>query len=231
MSNETVTLLLPRSRTRPYAQDRSGPLTMEYQMAIIEITIAKAGKDPIPVDTEKLSALPADVYQFLFINGLKPIMERGLTKVKSKDLEGDELATEQARGREIVLKNLDDIYEGKIRMGSKAAGKLAGKVKTEALRIAKIAVKAAIKAAGERIKDYEAKEITALATQAIEENPDYIAEAQASLAKAEEKVTALKSKLPTGKPKAAPRKPPTKNKEGIVAAVAKRQRGQAQANA
>jgi len=199
-------------------------------MATIDVVINKAGKEPIPVDMDRINALESEQFQFLFINGLKTVMERGLGKVKSKDLEGDELAKEQAKGREIVLKNLNDVYEGKFRIPGGKGSKLPQKVKTEAMRLARIAVKAAIKENGQRIKDYSAKEITELAAGAMEEDPSFVTEATANLAAAETKVTNLRSKLPTNKPKAEPKKPPQRAAKGDIVAAAKRRRGeQAQA--
>jgi hypothetical protein len=189
----------------------------------MHITVPKAGKEPFLIDTDKI---PVDVYEYIFKKGLEAVMGRGLTKVKSKDLEGDELETEQKAGHKIVTETVKAIYDGKIRMASKAGGKLSGKVKTEAMRLAKIAIKAAIKDAGERIKDYEAKEITALAAQALAEDDSYIKEAEKNLADAESKVKKLRTILPKGKPQAAPKSPPKRAKGEIVAA-AKHKKGEA----
>jgi hypothetical protein len=99
------------------------------------------------------------------------------TKANQKDEQELEASAKQAAEAKLA-----DIHAGKWKPGRKAsAGKVAGVVMTEARRLAKNIVKAQIKAAGQRISDYEAKAITEAANLYLSEHEELIAQASASI--------------------------------------------------
>jgi hypothetical protein len=79
------------------------------------------------------------------------------------------------------------IMAGDIKFSGKAkATKVSGAVNTEAMRIARNRVKDAIKASGNRISHYTAKQISEAAKGLIEADPTILADAEAALAKRSE---------------------------------------------
>lgn len=134
----------------------------------IAVNITKGGA-PISVLT---SDLPDNVYQAALAIGLKDLLNRGMSKIKSnKDLEGDDKAKNQAAAMAQAEKNLAALKEGKMprMVGVKTGdGKVAGVVMTEARRLAKNLIKDEIKKAGGKISHYEAKDITAAANALLE---------------------------------------------------------------
>ena len=146
----------------------------------IQVSITKGGA-PILVNT---GDLPDNVYQAALAIGLKDLLNRGMSKIKSnKDLEGEDKAKNQAAAMAQAEKNLANLKEGKMprMVGVKTAdGKVAGVVMTEARRLAKNLIKDEIKKAGGKISHYEAKDITAAANALLEteEGKALLAQAQ-----------------------------------------------------
>lgn len=167
------------------AQGASAPETK------LSVPIPKA-KGAIEVDLERL---PIEVYREALFQGLKEIMARNMTKHTGlSKLEGEALAQAQAAVMAQAEKNLKDCYEGTIRLSGKAKTKKAsGAVMTEARRLARILVKAELKAAGEKVSHYDAKEITKAANEilASEEGAGLIAKAEANLVAREEEAKSL----------------------------------------
>jgi len=154
----------------------------------IEVTIPKAGRGFF-VDLEKL---PKHIYAAIISKGCTDLMSRGLTKIGTKDedgekLTGDALEAAQEAATEVVERNLEAMYSGEMSVRGGGARKVKGAVKTRAMQKAKRIVKAQIKAEGERIGDYTGKEITLAAEQLLDEHPELLAEAEKELAEEEKK--------------------------------------------
>ena len=112
-------------------------------MAVVQVPVTK-GKGVVEVDTEKL---PDDVYTEIVMQGLKTLVNRGMTKVTIKDLGSDDEVRKEAAI--IAQKNVEKIYAGDIKFSGKATKtKVSGVVQTEAMRIAKERVKDALRANG-----------------------------------------------------------------------------------
>ena len=151
-------------------------------MASMNIKVTKAGKS-LEVD---LQELPDEAYQFVLQKGLEALLNARMSKVLTKDLEGEKLAEAQARALEIAEENLSNLKAGKItkaRGGAKDANgnKVAANVMTEARRLAKEVVKNEIRAAGMKISHIEASVITKAANELIAADPSFIENAKANI--------------------------------------------------
>ena len=105
-------------------------------MASMNIKVTKAGKS-LEVD---LQELPDEAYQFVLQKGLEALLNARMSKVLTKDLEGEKLAEAQAAALKIAEENLSNLKAGKItkaRGGAKDANgnKVAANVMTEARRL------------------------------------------------------------------------------------------------
>lgn len=139
------------------------PETEVAEPNTIKIPIVK-GKDVLEIDIDKL---PDAVYKEVLLQGLKTIMNRGMSKVTVGNL-GDE---EKVKAEAMVQaqKNLAALYEGKVRItGGKGKSGVTGAVKTEALRLARNVIKDEIKKQGGKISHYKASEITEAAKAFLE---------------------------------------------------------------
>ena len=151
-------------------------------MSTMNIKVTKAGKS-LEVD---LQELPDEAYQFVLQKGLEALLNARMSKVLTKDLEGEKLADAQARALEIAEENLSNLKAGKItkaRGGAKDANgnKVAANVMTEARRLAKEVVKNEIRAAGMKISHVEASVITKAANELIAADPSFIENAKANI--------------------------------------------------
>lgn len=151
-------------------------------MAIMKVPVTK-GKDVVEIDTD---SLPEAVYAEALLQGLKTLVNRGMSKITKAEL-GDD-ATVKTEAMVKAQKNVEDIMAGKVKFSGKSAGKskTSGAVNTEAMRIARNRVKDAMKAAGMKISYVKASDITAAAKELIAaENADdatsCIAQAKANL--------------------------------------------------
>lgn len=146
-------------------------------MAVMKIAVTK-GKDVVEIDTD---ALPTDVYAEALYQGLKVLVNRGMSKITKAELGSEETVKAEAMIK--ARANVADILEGKIKFTGKSAGKakVSGAIKTEAMRIARNRVKDAIKAAGMKISYVKASDITAAATQLLSDDPTIIEQAKAAL--------------------------------------------------
>lgn len=199
-------------------------------MAILSIPVTKAGS-ALSIETDDI---PASMYELALKEGLKVLLNKGMSKIVFKGLDENETAKAKADALEIGEKNLANLMAGKIKAGRAAStSKVPAAVMVEARRLAKDVVKAEIRKAGMKISLIPAKDITAAANQLIERDASFIATAKANIeARANTVVTAIdigslvhedsklkakadaekaerKSQLSAkqaGKPKAAPRK-------------------------
>lgn len=147
-------------------------------MAIMQVPVTK-GKGVVEIDT---NALPEAVYAEALLQGLKTLVNRGMSKVTVADLGSDDKVREEAMI--IASKNVEKILAGDIKFSGKAkAAKVSGAVNTEAMRIARARVKDALKAAGMKISYVKASEITAAAKELINQDASIIEEAKANLEK------------------------------------------------
>ena len=151
-------------------------------MSTMNIKVTKAGKS-LEVD---LQELPDEAYQFVLQKGLEALLNARMSKVLTKDLEGEKLAEAQAAALKIAEENLSNLKAGKIskaRGGAKDANgnKVAANVMTEARRLAKEVVKNEIRAAGMKISHIEASVITKAANELIAADPSFIENAKANI--------------------------------------------------
>jgi regulator of protease activity HflC (stomatin/prohibitin superfamily) len=145
-------------------------------MAVVQVPVTK-GKGVVEVDTEKL---PDDVYTEIVMQGLKTLVNRGMTKVTIKDLGSDDEVRKEAAI--IAQKNVDKIYAGDIKFSGKATKtKVSGVVQTEAMRIAKERVKDALRANGYKLSNIKAAQITAAAKVLLSQDDTIIAQAEAAI--------------------------------------------------
>ena len=162
---------------------------------MIQIPIPKAGVGVtfgVDVDILASNEFPLAVYLEICLQGCKTLLNRGQSKLKSsKGLEGK--AKEDAVNAilAIVQGQYDAMLKGETRItGGK--GKLKGverEVKAEAMRLARLAVRDAIKASGGKISHYSAKKITEAAEEVLadeERGPQFMEIAKANVAKRHE---------------------------------------------
>jgi hypothetical protein len=187
--------------------------TKEYAMAKMQIPISK-GKDLfIEIETDDLmeEAFPADAFKEIIFQGLKQVLNRGQSKLSStKDMEGKQLADQNAALMAKAQETLEAMRAGNIRVtGGKAKTKgVDRQVMTEATRLAKIIIKAALKEAGQRISHIPAKEITAAAKEYLEgdDGQELIAQARETIkARIESEHAVSSKKIDLSKVKADPK--------------------------
>lgn len=139
------------------------------------------GKTDIEIDT---SMIPDDVYQEIVLQGLKVILNRGMSKVTLTGLTGDQLESAKAAAMAIAAKNIEAVRTSAIKFSGKSAKatKSSGAEMTEARRIARNLVKDSMKAQKLKISHYKAAEITAAANELIKADPSILDQAKANLA-------------------------------------------------
>ena len=158
-------------------------------MAVLKIPVTKAGNQILEVDSD---SIPDTMFKLALAEGLKVLLNKGMSKIATKGLEGDELDKAKAAAMEIAAKNLDKLNKGEIKVGRTAgATKIAGVVMTEARRLAKEVVKDELKAAGYKISHVEASEITKAANALIEADPSFIETAKANIESRAKKPAAI----------------------------------------
>lgn len=163
----------------------------------IRVPIVKASTKDDPSFVEVCyDDLPVDVLKAVLIAGCKVYLNQGMSKIT-----GTKTDASRKAAMEIAATRLEMLYEGKIRMPSGVRTKISGAVKTEAMRIARLIIKDALKAAGEKVSHYAAKEITALATELVngEQGKDILAQAQATIAERQKKEESLKGLIDLSK--------------------------------
>lgn len=149
-------------------------------MGTLNVNITKA-KRTIPVDTDMIPEALVDIIWQL---GLETLLNAKQTKIKVAKLEGDDLAKARSAAFAQAEKNLEDVYAGKVTKRQPKSAEASGvdrKVMTEAMRLARIAVRDEIKEQGLRIKAFTAAQITDFAKQYIEADPSILETAKANL--------------------------------------------------
>lgn len=169
-------------------------------MSMVTVPLSKAKvKSSIELDTDSLHE---DVYREALIIGLKTLLTRGTSKLT----EISDEASRKAELEKIAAENLEKCKEGTIRFtAGKAKGpKVSGAVNTEAMRLARAAVKDSLKAAGMKISHYAASDITAAAKALLEDDPTILEQAKVNLeARAAVPVKINVSAIPTDAKKVA----------------------------
>lgn len=154
---------------------------------IMSIAVTKSGNS-VDVDTSKL---PDDVYREALLQGLKVLINRGMSKVTKEALPDD--AARKAEADHLAGVNVEKLYSGDVKLtGAKAkSAKASGAVMTEARRLAKNLVKDAMKANGIKISHVAASEITKAANALLEADPSIIDTATKNLADREKTPVAI----------------------------------------
>lgn len=146
-------------------------------MAKLSVQITK-GKGSVEVDTD--TDLPDEVYKEALLQGLKVLLNRGMSKITKETYSNpDEL---KAAAMAQAEKNVEAVKEGKIKFSSGTkAKKASGAVMTEARRLARNLVKDEMKRQGIKISHVEASEITKAANALLDEDPSIVETAKANL--------------------------------------------------
>lgn len=184
----------------------------------LAVPVAKA-KGYLTITKDEIDALPDAVYREILLQGFKSVFGRGQSKITADTI------PDEAQRREAAMaaaqKNWEDCKRGEIRItGGKAKKAGAGAIMTEARRLARQAVKDAIKADGGKISHYEASEITKAANALIEEYPEYVEQATKNVEERKKKpaVTAILSTISVSEKKVAAAKAKSKKAEGQLSA-------------
>ena len=151
---------------------------------LLKVPVAKAGKEAfIEVETDQI--VDTTVYEAIFLEGLKACLNSKMTKVGPvTKLEGKDLADAKATALEIAAKNLAALKDGSFKFpGAKAKTTAPRDVMNEAVRLAREVIRDQIRAHRITISHVPAKDITTAARKLVENNPSYIAKAEAELAK------------------------------------------------
>jgi hypothetical protein len=139
----------------------------------LKIPVTK-GKSFIEVNT---GDLPEHVYREALIQGLKVLVNRGMTKLTKEAYPDAEKLKEAAM--EKAEETLLNMYEGKIRiMGGAKSDKVPREVMTEARRMAKALVKEELKRSGVKVSYVESSEITKAANALLADQPEIIEDAK-----------------------------------------------------
>lgn len=164
-------------------------------MATLQVPISKAGKG-VTLDFDKetfaeiqqqLNANPALLLD-LIRRGFKDVLNSRMGKeiqAPSK-LTGDEAEKNKAKALAQAQKNLEDFMSGKLlEKASKAKSDVPAKVLTIARQLAKERLKDVLRAKKIPQSHVAPKDMTALATQLVKEDPTYVEQAKARLAELE----------------------------------------------
>lgn len=127
-----------------------------------------------------VNLLPDDVLREVYLQGLKVLINRGMSKVTKAEYPAEDDL--KAKAQEIATKNVEAVMTSKIKFsGGIKTKKASGEVMTEARRIARAKVKDALKANGEKPSLYSAKAITEAANALIEADPSILETAKANI--------------------------------------------------
>lgn len=147
---------------------------------VMEIMITKAKK----VLAVSMSNIPDDMFEEIVYRGLSDVLNSGMSKILTKDLEGEELEKAKTAAFEKAEENLKELMASKVKhKGARAtkATKVSREVNTEALRLARDIIKDQIRADGGKPSHYKASDITKWAKELIEADPSFLAQATANI--------------------------------------------------
>lgn len=203
-------------------QAEATPTEAPKASSIFKVPVTK-GKATLDVDMDRL---PDAVYREVILQGMKVVLNRGMTKITKETYpNADELkAAAIAKASETV----EAMYAGKIRIMGAKAEKTSGAVMTEARRLARNLVKDELKRQKVKISYVEASEITKAANALIAADPSIIKAAEESLKARDAKSAGIKEKL-AGLVQAVPQSEAKKKKAEADKAKAKEQLSATQA--
>lgn len=165
--------------------------TAPDEAKIVQVLITKA-KQMISVDTNLISD---ETFGKIVLAGLADYLNRGMSKITVKDLEGADLDKAKAAAFAKAEENLKAVYEGKIKAkgekGSTASTKHSREVTTEAMRLARDIIKDHIRADGGKPSHYKASDISKWAKELLEADPSYYEMATANLESRKTKPVAI----------------------------------------
>lgn len=145
-------------------------------MTDLTIAITK-GKSSVTINTDEL---PEEVYKEALIQGLKVLLNRGMSKITKETYPNAEELKAAAMAK--AESNVTDAKAGKVKItGGKAKSGVSGVVMTEARRLARNLVKDEMKRQGIKISYVEASEITKAANALIADDPTILETAKANL--------------------------------------------------
>ncbi len=149
--------------------------------AIVEVMITKA-KKALGIDTSQLSD---EMFAEVIYRGLSDICNSGMSKITTKDLEGEELAKAQVAAFAKAEDNLKTLMDGKVKhkgqRGGASKSKHSREVTTEAMRLARDVIKDQIRADGGKPSHYKASDISKWAKELLEADASYYEMANANL--------------------------------------------------
>ena len=146
-------------------------------MTILSIPVTKA-KAAIDIDTDQVHET---MYAAALKEGLKTLVNGGMSKVTKETYPNAEEL--KAKAWEIAQARALQLIDGSLKLGRSIATKgPSGAVMTEARRLARDLVKAALKAQGLKVSHYESSEITRAANAMIEQDSGLITMAEANIA-------------------------------------------------
>lgn len=158
-------------------------------MGIMKVEVTKA-KATLEIDTKDL---PDAVYQEALRQGLKVLLNRGMTKITKETYPAaEELKAAALAKAELTV---EDMKAGKIRIVGGGKDKVSGAVKTEAMKIARALVKDELKRQKIKVSYVEAKEISAAAEGVIRANPQIMEMAKANVEARVKEAESLKAGL------------------------------------
>lgn len=129
--------------------------------------------------------LSQEMFQEIIYRGLSDILNSGMSKITTKDLEGAELTKAQEAAFAKAEDNLKTLMDGKVKhkgqRGGAAKSKHGREVTTEAMRLARDVIKDQIRADGGKPSHYKASDISKWAKELLEADASYYEMAQANL--------------------------------------------------
>lgn len=139
---------------------------------IFKVEVTKA-KQSLDINTRDL---PDNVYQEAIRQGLKVLLNRGMTKITKETYpNADELKAAALAKAELTF---EDMKAGKIRIVGGGKDKITGAVKTEAMRMARAMVKDELKRQKIKISYVDAKDITEAAERTLRLRPEILEKAK-----------------------------------------------------
>jgi hypothetical protein len=144
--------------------------------ATIEVDISATKDDGTPVYSD-------EVVHFIIAEGLKVFLNSRMAKVGAvTKLVGKELTLAQESAMKIANENLADLKAGKVKHSrGKAKSTIPAAVTAEAMRLAKTAIKDAVRALGLKPSHYSEKSYTSKAKEYITLDPHYIQQAKENI--------------------------------------------------
>lgn len=147
----------------------------------IEVLITKS-KKALGV---MVSSLSDEMFAEVIYRGLSDILNSGMSKITTKDLEGAELTKAQDAAFAKAEDNLKTLMDGKVKhkgqRGSAKTSKHSREVTTEAMRLARDVIKDQIRADGGKPSHYKASDVSKWAKELLEADPSYYDMATASI--------------------------------------------------